>query len=112
MARTVGGLEEVDDEIRAAGGTATLIPQDLTRFAELDKIGPALAEKFGRLDILVGNAGLLGELTPISHYDLKTWERVFAVNVTANQRLIRSLDPLLRGSDAGRAVFVKMSLEF
>jgi NAD(P)-dependent dehydrogenase (short-subunit alcohol dehydrogenase family) len=106
VARTVGGLEEVDDSIRAAGGSATLIPQDLTQFDRLDQLGPALFERFGRLDILVAAAGDLGVIGPLAHADVRAWERVMAVTVHANMRLIRSLDPLLRGSDAGRAVFL------
>ena len=106
MARTVGGLEAIDDEIRAAGGQATLIPQDLLQLDELDALGPALAEKFGRLDIFVGNAGMLGTLSPIGHADVKEWQRVMDINFTANVRLIRTLDPLLKGAAQGRAVFV------
>ncbi len=106
LARTVGGLEEVDDRVRAKGGTATLIPADLADHAQLDLLGPALAERFGRLDILIGNAGLLGTLGPVPHHDPKLWDQVVAVNLTANFRLIRALDPALRASDAGRAVFV------
>jgi len=106
MARTIGGLEEIDDEIRAAGGAATLIPQDLSKLDELEKLGPALHQRFGRLDILVANAGLLGALTPIAQFEPRMWDEVMTVNVAANQRLIRTLDPLLRASDAGRAVFV------
>ncbi|UEM22574.1 SDR family NAD(P)-dependent oxidoreductase [Skermanella mucosa] len=105
-ARTVGGLEEVDDRVRAKGGTATLVPVDLMDFDKIDQLGQSIFERFGRLDILVGNAAMLGDLSPISHYAPKTWDRVFGLNVTANYRLIRSLDRLLRGSDAGRAMFV------
>jgi NAD(P)-dependent dehydrogenase (short-subunit alcohol dehydrogenase family) len=105
-ARTVGGLEETDDAIRAAGGSATLVPLDLTESVKIDELGARLYERFGKLDILVGNAGMLGVLAPIGHIDPPVWERVLAVNVTANWRLLRSLDPLLRRSDAGRAIFV------
>ena len=106
-ARTVGGLEEVDDQIRKAGhGNATLVPLDLAKGAEIDKLGPAILERFGKLDILVGNAGQLGTLSPMSHIDPPVWERVFAVNVTANWRLIRICEPLLKLSPAGRAIFV------
>ena len=105
-ARTVGGLEELDDSIRAAGGTATLVPQDLTDFDAIDKLGAALHERFGRLDVLVGNAGVLGGLSPVNHIEPEVWDEAVAINLTANYRLIRSLDPLLRQSDAGRAVFV------
>ena len=107
IARTVGGLEELDDEIRAAGGLQPiLVPHDLRDFDGLDRLGASLNERFGKLDILVGNAGILGPLTPVGHIPPETWQEVMDINVTANYRLIRSLDPLLRLSDAGRAVFV------
>jgi NAD(P)-dependent dehydrogenase (short-subunit alcohol dehydrogenase family) len=106
VARTVGGLEAVDDRIKAAGGTATLVPLDLTDGPGIDRLGAALFERFGRLDVLLGNAGLLGVLSPLGHIDPEVFERTMAVNVTANWRLIRSLDPLLQKSDAGRAIFV------
>jgi NAD(P)-dependent dehydrogenase (short-subunit alcohol dehydrogenase family) len=109
VARTQGGLEEVDDAIRAARGDdtgATLVPLDLAEDNGIERLGAALFERFGRLDILVGNAGLLGTLGPLGHIEPKTWDDVFRVNVTANWRLIRSCDPLLRRSAAGRALFV------
>lgn len=106
IARTVGGLEEVDDEIKAAGGEATLVPCDLTDFEAIDTLGPSLLERFERLDVFVGNAGALGMMTPLSHYDAKVWHEVFDVNVHANWRLIRTLEPLLRRSEAGRAILV------
>ncbi len=106
LARTQGALEELDDAIRRAGGAATLVPVDLKDFAALDRLGAAINERWGRLDILLGNAGLLGEIAPVTHVDQPVWDSVMAVNVTANWRLIRSLDPLLRVSDAGRAIFV------
>jgi NAD(P)-dependent dehydrogenase (short-subunit alcohol dehydrogenase family) len=106
VARTVGGLEELDDRIKANGGTATLVPLDITDYDGLDRLGGALHERFGKLDILVGNAGMLGPLSPLGHIDPKQWDNVMAVNVTANWRLIRSMDPLLRAADAGRAIFV------
>lgn len=106
LARTVGGLEEVDDEIREAGGKSTLVPVNLTDYEALDRLGATIHERWGKLDILIGNAGLLGQLSPVGHIEPKTWDDVMAVNVTANWRLIRSLDPLLQRSDAGRAVFV------
>ncbi len=106
LARTVGGLEEVDDEIRDAGGASTLVPVDITDFEALDRLGATIFERWGKLDILIGNAGLLGQLSPLGHIEPKVWDDVMAVNVTANWRLIRSLDPLLQQSDAGRAVFV------
>ena len=106
LARTQGALEELDDEIREAGGQATLVPFDLTDFDQIDRTGAALFERFKRLDVLVGNAGVLGTMGPVAHMDPAVWEQVMAVNVTANWRLIRGFDPLLRASDAGRAIFV------
>ncbi len=107
VARTTGGLEEVDDEVREiSGDRATLVPLDLTDYAGIDNLSAALYKRFGRLDALIGNAGELGVLSPMGHIDPETWDRVIAVNLTANWRLIRSFDPLLRCSDAGRAVFV------
>jgi NAD(P)-dependent dehydrogenase (short-subunit alcohol dehydrogenase family) len=102
-------LESVDDEITAAGGKATLIPLDLADGAAIDPLGPSLYERFGRLDIFIGNAAILGGLRPLNHIPSETWEKVLAVNLTANWRLIRTLDPLLRMSDAGRVVFVTSS---
>lgn len=105
IARTQGGLEEVDDAIRAAGGNATLVPLDLADHDAIDRMAQAFYQRFGRLDILVGNAAFLGTLSPAGHFDPKDWNRVMAVNLTANWRLIRCFDPLLRQSDAGRAIF-------
>jgi NAD(P)-dependent dehydrogenase (short-subunit alcohol dehydrogenase family) len=106
-ARTQGGLEEVDDEIRKAGGApATLLPLDLRELDKIDQVGAAIQQRFGRLDVLVGNAAVLGKLSPLGHLDPKSWDEVMTVNLTANWRLIRALDPLLRLSDAGRALFV------
>src|ERR1043166_4440397 len=106
VARTVGGLEEADDEVRKAGGSATLVPLDLKDFAAIDRLGASLFERWGRLDGLFANAGALGVLTPLAHLDPKVWQDALDVNVTANWRLIRSLDPLLKKSQAGRALFV------
>ena len=106
MARTQGALEELDDAIRGEGGEATLVPCDITDFEAIDRLGAAIHERWGRLDVLVGNAGVLGPITPLAHVDPKQWDEVIAVNVTANYRLIRSLDPLLRASDAGRLVLL------
>lgn len=105
-ARTQGGLEETDDAIRAVGGQATLLPLDLSDKAALDSIGPSLFERFGRLDILLANAGVLGVLTPAPHIQDDDWDEAVSVNMTANMRLIRTCAPLLLASDAGRAVFV------
>ena len=107
VARTVGGLEAVDDKIKALGGDgATLVPLDITDGPGIDRLGAALYERFGKLDVLLGDAALLGTLSPIGHIEPAIFERVMAVNVTANWRLIRSLDPLLQRSEAGRAIFV------
>ena len=105
-ARTQGALEELDDEIRALGGQATLVPADLTNYSKIDEMGAAVFQRFGRLDILVGNAAMLGILSPLGHIEPALWERTVALNLTANWRLIRGFDPLLRQSDAGRALFV------
>lgn len=105
-ARTVGGLEQLDDDIMSIGGKTTLVPLDLTDFAAIDRLGRSIYDRWGRLDGLIGNAGLLGVLSPLPHIDPKEFEKVLAVNVTANFRLIRSFDLLLRQSNAGRAVFV------
>ncbi|GIX18041.1 MAG: oxidoreductase [Rhodothalassiaceae bacterium] len=104
--RSVGALESLDDEIRALGGSATLTPFDLADGEAIDRLGAAIYERWGRLDALIGNAGRLGVLSPVTHIDPKEWERTFAINVHANFRLIRSLDPLLRQAEDGRAVFV------
>jgi NAD(P)-dependent dehydrogenase (short-subunit alcohol dehydrogenase family) len=107
VARNVEGLEAVDDAIRQAGGKpAVIVPLDVTDGTKVDALGASLYERFGHLDILVGNAGVLGELTPLSHLDPKIWQKVMDVNVTANWRLLRICDPLLRRSKAGRAIFV------
>ena len=108
IARTQGGLEEVDDAIRAATGqNATLLPFNLQKQEkEIDMIGPSIVERFGRLDILVHNAGALNKLTPVAHVEPRDWHELVAVNLTAAWRLIRTCDPPLRASDAGRAVFV------
>jgi len=109
LARTQKSLETVDDAIKAEGGTASLVPFDLEDGKTIDALGPSLYERFGRLDVFVGNAGVLGGLRPLTHIPAEIWERVLAVNLTANWRLIRTLDPLLRQSDTGRVVFVTSS---
>jgi NAD(P)-dependent dehydrogenase (short-subunit alcohol dehydrogenase family) len=105
-ARTVGGLEEVDDAIRAAGGTATLVAVNLRDFIKIDELAARLLERWGRLDILVGNAAEFGVFSPLAHIDPTTWAEVVDLNLTANWRLIRAMDPLLRAAPAGRAIFV------
>jgi NAD(P)-dependent dehydrogenase (short-subunit alcohol dehydrogenase family) len=106
VARTVGGLEELDDRIRASGGAATLVPLDLRDAEGIARLATALTQRYGRLDVLVGNAGVLNVLSPLDHVEPKAWDEAFAINVTANWHLIRFMDPLLKASDAGRAVFV------
>ena len=106
VARTQGGLEDLDDAIRAAGGQATLCPVDLGNMDAIDQMAVSVAKRWGKLDVLVGNAAALGVLTPTPQLDPRVWDRVMAVNATANWRLIRAFDPLLRASSAGRAMFV------
>ncbi len=110
LARTQGGLEETDDAVEAAGGTATLLPLDITDGAALDAVGPSIAERFGRLDVLVHCAASLGKLTPVSHIQAKDWDGVAAANLSATWRLIRTCAPLLQVAEAGRAVFVTDAL--
>ncbi len=109
VARTTGGLEDLDDHIQAASGSATLVPLDIADGDAIDRMGGSIFERWGKLDGLIANAGLLGVLSPVPHLAPKEVDKVFSVNVTANFRLLRSLDPLLRQSDAGRAVFVSSS---
>lgn len=106
LARTVGGLEELDDEIRDVGGSATLVPLDVTDYDALDQLGQTIFDRWGKLDILLGNAGELGITTPLAQTKPVVFDEVMGVNVTANYRLLRSLDPLLQKSDAGRALFI------
>ena len=106
LARTQGALEKLDDDIRAQGGEATLVPCDLKDFDALDRLGAAIYERWGKLDIFIGNGAILGPITPLAHVDVKDWDNVFATNVTANWRLIRALDLPLRASDAGRVILM------
>lgn len=106
LARTVGGLEELDDDIKKAGGSATLVPLDLNKMDAIDELGAAINERWGKLDIMVANAGILGNITPIGHISPKTFEDVMNINVTSTWRLIRSMEPLLAKSDAGRALIM------
>lgn len=110
VARTVGGLEELDDEIRKAGGSATLVPLDMKDVDGILRLGAALRERYRKLDILLGNAGTLSTPSPVDHIEPKVWEDLIAINLTANWHLIRAFDPLLKESDAGRAVFVTSGL--
>jgi NAD(P)-dependent dehydrogenase (short-subunit alcohol dehydrogenase family) len=112
VARTVGGLEELDDKIKAIGGSATLVPLDIKDMDGIARLALALYERFGRLDVMVGNAGILGVLSPLPHVEPKDFDNIFAVNVTANWQLIRTMDPLLRAAPAGRAVFVTSALSW
>lgn len=110
VARTQGGLESLDDEIKSEGGTCSLVPMDLRDFDQIDRLGGLLNDRYGRLDGLLCNAGVLGDITPANHVTPKDWMRIIDVNMTAPYRLIRSLDPLLRESDAGRTVFLTSSV--
>lgn len=109
-ARSQGALEILDDELREFGSQATLVPCDLTDFDMIDKIGAELQNRFQKLDILVGNAGILGKLAPMAEITPQDWQRVLNINLTTNWRLIRALTPLLQASDAGRAIFVSSSV--
>lgn len=106
VARTTGGLEELDDTIQAEGGSATLVPMDLTDMPAIDRLGGAINDRWGKLDILVANAGVLGTISPVAHVEAKVFDKVMAVNVTATWRVIRSVEPLLIKSDAGRALIL------
>jgi NAD(P)-dependent dehydrogenase (short-subunit alcohol dehydrogenase family) len=106
IARTTGALEELDDQIRAEGGSATLVPLDVTDTGGIARLATALDQRYGRLDVLIGNAAIVGNTSPLGHVEPKSWDQVMAINVTANWHLIRFLDPLLQKSDAGRAVFI------
>lgn len=106
VARTVGGLEEVDDRVQAAGGSATLVPLDLVQDDGIEQLSANIYDRWGRLDILVSNAAALGQLSPLGHVERTVWDQTLALNLTVNWRLIRSFDPLLRQSSAGRAIFV------
>lgn len=106
IARTIGGLEKVDDEIKAFGGKSTLMPLDLFELDQLDQLGPTLYQHFPKIDIFIGNAAMLGTLAPLGHLKPDEFSRVMDLNVMANFRLIRTLDPLLKASEAGRVVFV------
>jgi NAD(P)-dependent dehydrogenase (short-subunit alcohol dehydrogenase family) len=106
VARTQGGLEELDDAVKAAGSTATLVPLDIKDSAGINRLGAAIFERWQRLDILVGNAGILGKLTPVAHLDPTVWDDSLAINLTSNFHLIRAMDALLRAAPAARAVFV------
>lgn len=106
VARTVGGLEELDDAIQALGSTATLVPLEVRDYDGFYRLAAALNERYRRLDVLIGNAAIAGQRSPLGHVLPKAWDEAMAVNVTANWQLIRAMDGLLRRSDAGRAVFI------
>lgn len=112
VARTVGGLEELDDKIKAAAGSATLVPLDMKDSEGIARLALALNERYGRLDVLIGNAGLLTVPSPVGHIDPKDWDSVIAVNLTANWHLIRAFDPLLKAAAAGRAVFITSAVAY
>lgn len=106
LARTTGALEELDDAIRAVGGSATLVPADLADAGAIEKLGPALLQRWGKLDIMLANAGILGPLAPLTHASPKEWAQVFDINVSANWRLLKSVEPALQASDAGRVILL------
>ncbi|MEK1887395.1 MAG: SDR family NAD(P)-dependent oxidoreductase [Phyllobacterium sp.] len=106
VARTVGGLEDLDDEIKTAGGTATLVPLDLADMPAIDRLGGSIYERWGKLDIMVANASVLGTISPIGHVEAKVFDKLMSINVSSVWRLIRTTDPLLKLSDAGRAIFL------
>ena len=110
VARTQGGLEALDDAITQAGGTCTLVPMDLREFDQIDRLGEALAQRYGRLDGMLVNAAVLGAITPANHTKPADWEQIVDVNITAPYRMVRAFDPLLRASPSGRAVFVTSSV--
>jgi NAD(P)-dependent dehydrogenase (short-subunit alcohol dehydrogenase family) len=110
VARTQGGLEDLDDEIKAAGGEATLVPLDLSDMAGIDRLGAAIHERWGKLDILIANAAMLGTISPLGHMEAKVFDRLMTLNVTSIWRLIRSVDPLLRLSEDGRALVLSSSV--
>lgn len=110
VARTTGGLEDLDDEIKAAGGEATLVPLDLSDMSGIDRLGGVIDERWGKLDIMVANAAMLGTISPLGHIEAKVFERLMTLNVTSVWRLIRSLDPLLRRSQDGRALILSSSV--
>lgn len=111
-ARTQGGLEELDDAVRAAGSSATLVPLDVRDYDGIDRLGAAIFERWKKLDIFIGNAGALGKLTPLAHLDPKVWTEAIEVNITSNYRFVRSLDPLFRSADWARVIFVTSGLAF
>ncbi|KUL96179.1 oxidoreductase [Bosea sp. WAO] len=106
LARTTGALEELDDAIQAVGGSATLVPADLADAGAIERLGPALLQRWGKLDIFLANAGILGPLSPLTHASPKEWAQVFDINVTANWRLLKSIEPALKASDAGRVIML------
>jgi NAD(P)-dependent dehydrogenase (short-subunit alcohol dehydrogenase family) len=110
VARTQGGLEELDDAIKAEGGTATLVPLDVTDFDGIDRLAEAIRQRYGKLDIFIGNAGALGALSPLDHVSQVDWDSVLKVNVTANWRITKAMLDLLKASDAGRIVFITSGL--
>src|SRR4029077_18964498 len=106
VARTTGALEEIDDAARAAGSSATLVPLDMRDYAGIYRLAAAVKQRYQRLDVMIGNAGVVGQRSPLDHIEPQNWDEVIAVNVTANWHLIRAMDALLKRSAAGRAIFV------
>lgn len=106
VARSVTGLEELDDAISTVAGSCTLVPLDLHDMAAIDRLGGEINERWGKLDILVANAGVLGVISPITHLEALTFDDVMTINVTSQWRVIRAVDPLLQKSSAGRAIVI------
>ena len=106
VGRTISALEELDDEIKSIGSKSTIVPMDLEDNEKIDILGGEINKKWGKLDILVSNAGIVGEITPISHLDPKIWNKVINLNLNVNFRLIRSFEPLLKNSDKSYAIFI------
>jgi NAD(P)-dependent dehydrogenase (short-subunit alcohol dehydrogenase family) len=111
-ARTKGGLEELDDAVKAAGSSTTLVPMNITDLDAIDRLGAAIFERFKKLDILIGNAGTLGKLTPLAHIEPKVWDESLTINLSSNYRLIRSMDSLLQAAPAARVVFITSGLAY
>ncbi|WP_332060435.1 SDR family NAD(P)-dependent oxidoreductase [Bartonella sp. CB74] len=110
LARTISGLTELNNKIQEKGASATLIPLDLHHMEHIDSLGISIAKRWGKLDIMVANAGILGTLSPISHIQNTVFEDVFQINLMSQWRLMKAVEPLLRKSDAGRAVLLSSSV--
>ncbi|HEV2594280.1 MAG TPA: SDR family NAD(P)-dependent oxidoreductase [Sphingomicrobium sp.] len=110
VARTTSALEETEERVHAAGGTATIAPLDLTDGESIGKLAGAIAQRWDKLDVLVLNAAMLGSLTPVQDIDPKEYSRILSVNLLANQALIAAFDPLLRRSERADVVALTSSV--